>query len=393
MSEPDIDALVIGAGIQGAGVTQALAAAGWRVACLERSVVAAGTSRRSSKLIHGGLRYLEGLHLGLVRESLRERAILLRIAPHLVRLVPFFLPVYGDSNRGPLKIRAGLSLYALLGGLGQVARFQAVPPGAWDSLDGLRTNGLRAVFRYQDGQTDDAALCRAVVASAVELGATVSLGTQVVGAERSGDLWRVRFRTDEEVRELNARVVINAAGPWVNRILDRVTPAPRRREIELVGGTHIELPGRLDQGIYYTEAPQDRRAVFVMPWRGHVLVGTTEEPFSGDPTNHGPTPGEVSYLREVVAHAFPHLTDEPIDAWAGLRVLPRGEGAAFRRTREVALAVDDPKRPSFVTVYGGKLTGYRATAEKVRALLAGSLPPAKRLADTATLGLPDDPGQ
>ena len=198
----------------------------------------------------------------------------------------------------------------------------------------------------------------------------------------------MRYRTDEVVRELVARVVVNAAGPWANRVLDRVTPAPSRRSVELVGGTHIELAGRLGQGIYYTEAPQDRRAVFVMPWKGHVLVGTTETPYDGDPAEAAPSAEEVTYLREVARHAFAHLDGEPLDAWAGLRVLPKEEGAAFHRSREVILAVDDDARPSFLTIYGGKLTGYRATAERVLRRLAPRLGAAERKADTRTLRLP-----
>jgi len=388
MSSPDTDVLIIGAGVQGVGVAQAAAAAGHRVVCLERSRIAAGTSSRSSKLIHGGLRYLESFQLGLVRESLRERATLLRVAPHLVELVPFFVPVYHDTSRSAWKVRAGLSLYALLGGLGEDTRFQVVPRSAWGALDGLRTDGLRAVFRYLDGQTDDAALCRAVAASAAELGAVVLVGAEVVGANDDAAGWRVRYRTDEEVRELVARVVVNAAGPWVNRVLDRVTPAPPRRQVELVAGTHIELPGRLGQGIYYTEAPQDRRAVFVMPWKGHILAGTTETPYDGDPAKIGPTPEEVTYLREVVADVFPHLETEPLDAWAGLRVLPKADGVAFHRSREVILACDEAARPSFISIYGGKLTGYRATAARVMDRLSARLGAAERKADTRTLRLP-----
>ena len=388
MGAPDTDVLVIGAGVQGVGVAQAAAAAGHRVLCLERTHIAAGTSSRSSKLIHGGLRYLESFQLKLVRESLRERQILLRIAPHLVELVPFFIPVYHDTSRGPWTIRAGLSLYALLGNLRADARFQAVPRPAWPTLDGLNRDGLRAVFRYQDGQTDDAALCRSVAASAAELGAVVLEGAEVVGANHDAQGWRVRYQIDSEVRELVARVVVNATGPWANRLLDRVTPAPARREVELVSGTHLELPGRLGQGIYYAEAPQDQRAVFFMPWKGHVLVGTTEAPYDGDPATIAPTAGEVTYLREVTRHVFPDLDDEPLDAWAGLRVLPRAVGRAFHRPREVLLAEDRASRPTFVTLYGGKLTGYRATAERVLRRLAPSLPKAERLADTASLTLP-----
>ncbi|MEZ6021532.1 MAG: FAD-dependent oxidoreductase [Planctomycetota bacterium] len=177
------DVVVIGAGIQGVGAAQAMAAAGHSVRLLEREYPAAGTSSRSSKLIHGGLRYLETWQWSLVRSSLRERAILLRIAPHLVRLVPFHIPVYRGMRRGPLTIRAGLSLYALLGGLAKDARFSKLARADWSALDGLRTDGLKAVYRYFDGQTDDAALCRAVLASACELQAEFSLGAEVISGQ------------------------------------------------------------------------------------------------------------------------------------------------------------------------------------------------------------------
>lgn len=384
-------ALVIGAGIQGAGIAQALAAAGHEVLLVERSTIAAGTSSRSSKLIHGGLRYLESLQFSLVAESLAERRTLLTIAPHLVRLVPFHIPIYGKTSRSRLQIRAGLSLYCLLAGLGQDSRYRSIPRRDWDSLDGLRTEGLKGVYRYQDGQTDDAALCRAVTTSAAELGARVALGAEVLGGERRSDRWLVRLKLNDEVLEVDTRVVINAAGPWANSVLNGFAPAPRRREVELVGGTHIEVEGAMEKGIYYTEAPTDRRAVFVMPWRDHTLVGTTETPFSGDPGKVTPEPEEVDYLLGVLDNYFPDHSRKVLDAWAGLRVLPKGDGRAFHRSREVILSPDDERRPSFVTVYGGKLTGYRATAARVLALLQGNLPQAKAKADTKTLLLPSDP--
>ncbi|HIF40597.1 MAG TPA: glycerol-3-phosphate dehydrogenase/oxidase [Planctomycetes bacterium] len=384
-------ALVIGAGIQGAGITQALAAAGHEVLLVERSAIAAGTSSRSSKLIHGGLRYLENLQFSLVAESLTERRTLLKIAPHLVRLVPFYIPIYSQTTRSRLQIRAGLSLYALLGGLGEDSRYRSIPRPDWESLDGLQTEGLKGVYCYQDGQTDDAALCRAVTASAAELGARVALGAEVLGGERRSDRWLVRLRLNDEVLEVDTRLVINAAGPWANSVLNGFAPAPRRREVELVGGTHIEVEGAMERGIYYAEAPTDRRAVFVMPWRGHTLVGTTETPFSGDPSKVSPESEEVDYLLGVLDHYFPDHSREVLDAWAGLRVLPKGDGRAFRRSREVILSPDDERRPSFVTVYGGKLTGYRATAARVLTLLQGNLPEAQAKADTSTLLLPPDP--
>jgi len=401
-SDECFDVVVVGAGILGAGVAQALAAAGHSVSLLERLRPAAGTSSRSSKLIHGGLRYLESGQLGLVRESLTERAILLRIAPHLVRLVPFFLPVYRATRRGPWTLRAGLTLYSLLGGLRSGTGFSTVPRRDWAGLDGLKTDGLRAVFEYHDGQTDDAALCRAVVASASDLGAEVRLGAEVTSIVRSGEsastrgAWRVTWRNaDGTSRSASARAVVNAAGPWakavngLGRWEGRADWTPPARAVELVGGAHIELEGTLERGIYYTEAPSDGRAVFSIPWKGRILVGTTETPFTGDPSQVAPTQAEIDYLEAVHRAHFPGSQGARLDAWAGLRVLPKAEGRAFSRPREVLLAVDEPTRPSWMTLYGGKLTGYRHTAARVARVLERSLGAATRRADTKTLVLPE----
>lgn len=387
-SGASVDLVVIGGGIQGAGVLQAAAAAGYSAALLERREAAIGTSSRSSKLIHGGLRYLESFQFGLVRESLAERRILRRIAPHLVELVPFYIPVYRGMSRGKWMIRAGLTLYALLGGLRRSARFRSLPRSRWAELDGLDTEGLTAVFRYHDGQTDDAALCRAVLSSAIELGALSDAGAEVTGVERDGELWRVRYRRGGEEHDVRARAVVNAAGPWANRVSALADPAPPMREVDLVGGTHIEIEGSLEEGIYYTEAPSDQRAVFSIPWKGHIMVGTTEEPFDGDPAEVRPTQREIDYLLEVHRRYFPRSTGKLIDAWAGLRVLPRAEGAAFDRPRDVTLVGNDRERPDWITIYGGKLTGYRHTAQEVLAELRGTLPRRTAVADTRTLRLP-----
>ncbi|MEM9803226.1 MAG: FAD-dependent oxidoreductase [Planctomycetota bacterium] len=306
----DVDVLVIGGGIQGVGVLQAAAADGRSAALLERREAAIGTSSRSSKLIHGGLRYLESYQFQLVRESLAERKILLQIAPHLVRLVPFHIPVYRSTSRGPWTIRAGLSLYATLGGLRRTARFESLPRSSWGTLDGLELDGLKAVYRYRDGQTDDAALCRAVLASAIELGALADGGAEVVRVERDGDRWRVHHRRDGGERSVRAKTVVNATGPWVNRVNALAQPAPPIREIDLVGGTHIEIAGHLERGIYYVEAPTDRRAVFSIPWKGRIMVGTTERTYDGDPARIAATDEETSYLLDVHRRYFPKADGE-----------------------------------------------------------------------------------
>src|ERR1700759_70397 len=164
------DVIVIGGGVHGAGVLQAAAAAGYTSLLIEKRALASGTSSKSSKLIHGGLRYLESAQFSLVRESLRERAIMLRTASELVELKRFYIPVYRDTRRRPWQLKIGLALYALLGGFGPGTRFGSVPKANWGKLDGLKTEGLDAVVWYHDGQTDDVLLTRAVVDSARAMG-------------------------------------------------------------------------------------------------------------------------------------------------------------------------------------------------------------------------------
>jgi glycerol-3-phosphate dehydrogenase len=178
----DYDVIVVGGGIHGAGVLQAAMAAGYSGLLIEKRGLASGTSSRSSKLIHGGLRYLESGQFGLVRESLRERAIHLRIAPDLVHLKAFYIPIYRDTRRRPWQLELGLSMYALLGGFAAGTGFGRVPRRQWSALDGLETQGLDAVVRYHDAQTDDAELTRAVVRSAQDLGGELAMPASFIGA-------------------------------------------------------------------------------------------------------------------------------------------------------------------------------------------------------------------
>lgn len=386
------DLVIIGGGIHGVGIAQAAAARGWSVLVLEQTDIASGTSSRSSKLIHGGLRYLESGKFSLVRECLNERALLLKLAPQLVQLKPFHIPVYRHTQRRPWQLQAGLSLYALLGGLQPATRFRRVPHSQWNNLDGLETTGLQVVFQYYDAQTDDAALTRAVMRSAQELGARLIMPATFTAAQSNAQGSIVEYQYDGKIETCNASVLVNAAGPWVQQVLSRITPTPTQRNIDLVQGTHIVVPGKLTQGIYYVEAPTDGRAVFVMPWQGNTLVGTTESVYHGDPGEVKPLPQEQAYLLQTLAHYFPqHRTQQHILATtAGLRVLPADEGAAFSRSRETILHLDQPDHPNnarLLTVYGGKLTTYRLTAERVVARLAGVLPRRKMVADTRELRL------
>jgi glycerol-3-phosphate dehydrogenase len=383
------DAIVIGGGVHGAGVLQAVAAAGHSALLIERRGLASGTSSKSSKLIHGGLRYLESAQFSLVRESLRERAINLRIAAELVELKPFFIPVYGDTRRRPWQLNLGLWMYALLGGFGAGTRFGAVPRGDWPSLDGLKTQGLDAVIRYHDAQTDDALLTRAIVQSALELGAEVLMPASFVGASLREDGVTVNVTSNGEARQLSARVMVNAAGPWAPQVARAVTPGIFVPDVDLVQGTHIVLPFALSAGIYYVESPMDGRAVFVMPWYGATLIGTTETPYVGEPENVHPLEAEEDYLLAVVHHYFPGLNHfsraDITQRFAGLRVLPAASQAAFDRSRETIFSTDRDSRPRVLGIYGGKLTGWRAAAAHVLERIGPSLPAAQRRAATDQL--------
>ena len=380
------DIVVIGGGIHGVGVAQAAAVRGYRIRLLEQGALASGTSSRSSKLIHGGLRYLESGQLRLVRESLLEREILLAIAPSLVERKAFHIPVYADSRRKPAYIATGLLLYRLLA-RGPYGSFQRIPARQWDTLDGLKTAGLKAVFRYYDAQTDDVALTEAVARSAEEFGAEIQTGTRVIGIERTTLGYEVRFVRNGSVESCLALTVVNATGPWVAQTLSRVSPAPPRLNHDLVQGAHIVTEGTLAHGVYYTEAPADGRAVFVMPWRGRVLTGTTETLYVGDPGRVAPTASEIAYLQEVLTTYFPGLSARVESSFAGLRVLLKTAQGLNARARGTVFLTDDPT-PRLVSIFGGKLTDYRRTAEQVLARFRGVLPDRAPRVDTKRLVLP-----
>lgn len=382
------DVVVIGAGIQGAGVAQAAAAAGYSVLVLEQTAPAAGTSSKSSKLIHGGLRYLESAQFGLVWESLRERALLLKLAPELVKLQPLHIPLYKDSKRSPFMIRAGLSLYALLAGLDKNALFRSLPKSDWDHLDGLKQDNLRAIFRYYEAQTDDAALTRAVLHSAQILGAELHMPARFLSAQRDASCCKVTYEMAGRQDSISCRVLVNCAGPWVQEVLKRVQPILASPEVDLVQGSHLLLPPLLKQ-YFYLEAPQDQRAVFALPWQGKLLLGTTERLHTEAPEKAHCTLAEQEYLLATLQHYFPHLqiVSGSIESFAGLRVLPRSDKKAFKRTREVLFAVDNEYQPRVLSVMGGKLTTYRETAQVAMSRLQPSLPGKIARADTSRLPL------
>lgn len=381
-----VDICIIGGGIQGCGLAQAAAAAGYRVVLLEQHALAGATSGASSKLIHGGLRYLETLQFGLVAESLRERERLIRLAPELVRRVPFYIPVYKDTSRRPWQIFTGLSVYALLGKLKATSCFRKIPQSQWEQLDQIRTDGLQTVFQYYDAQTDDAALTRAVMYSACELGAELLCPARFNSAVLKNNRYEVEFEQDAQRHKLITTCLVNAAGPWVSSVQEAITPVVKPPSVELIQGAHLVLEHAAPRGVYYVESPQDRRAVFIMPWFGKTLIGTTETRVSGDPAQIQPTPHEVEYLLAIMRFYFPHSRDEIASTFAGARVLPVSDKHAFRRPRDT-MFFQDPQLPGYLGLMGGKLTGYRATALKAVNAISDWLPTRIRKADTADIPL------
>jgi glycerol-3-phosphate dehydrogenase len=383
----EVDVVIVGGGIHGVGVAQAAAAAGYSTLVVEKQGLAAGTSCKSSKLIHGGLRYLESFEFSLVRESLRERELLLTLAPELIKRKKFFIPIYPETSRRPWWVGVGLLAYATLAGFSKHTRFHRVPSEAWENLDGLKTKGLQTVYQYWDAQTDDAALTRAVMRSASALGAELLCPAMFISAQVDAGGVEVKVASDGQEQEIRAKVLVNAAGPWAAQVLAMVVPELQPLAVDNVAGSHIELSGQIAQGCYYLEVESDKRAVFVMPKGDRTLVGTTERIYRDDPDTIEATDEAICYLLEVYRKYFPARDSAVLDSWAGLRVLPATSGAAFKRSRETQLPVDDEQTPRILSVFGGKLTGYRATAEKIMSILCKTLPVREAIADTRKLKL------
>jgi len=357
------DVVVIGAGIQGAGVAQAAAAYGYKTLIIEQfSEAGSGTSCKSSKLIHGGLRYLESRQFKLVRECLQERKILLKNAPQLVKLIPFYIPVYSHSLRPAWLIFLGLCLYSLF----SFKPFSIIKKSQWHTLDGLNTHQLKTVFKYYDAQTDDKALTQAVIQSAQQLGADIQYNAEFIASHIQKDRHHLTYLKNNTESQIKCRCIINCAGPWVVNTQQKISPQLPIPDIDLVAGSHIIINRKTIAGAYYIEA-SDKRAVFVMPWKNeHTLIGTTETLFSGDINNVQPTDHEINYLLDTYNRYFNQQITHTniIDRFAGLRVLPKSSHSAFNKPRE-SLVIPNQETPALITLIGGKLTAYRASSETV----------------------------
>ncbi|MCI0546794.1 MAG: glycerol-3-phosphate dehydrogenase/oxidase [Candidatus Rokubacteria bacterium] len=401
LPEHTFDALVIGGGMAGAGVARDLALRGAAVALVEKADFASGTSSRSSKLIHGGLRYLELAEFRLVRESLRERRHLERLAPHLVRPLPFLVPVYRGGTRGLITVRIGMWLYDLLTPGKTTERYRVLRAVEALALEpAIKAEDLRgAGYYFDDLLVLPERLCLENALSAARHGARVLNYCQVEGFVRGAagiEGVTVRDLVTGQVSTIRARVVVNAAGPWVDRVreLAGVRDAGPR-VVRTTKGIHCLLPQVTERAVYLSTG--DDRMIFVIPWRGFSLVGTTDTDFDGDPDRVWATREEVIYLLDAVHAALPDRRvslDHVRYTYAGVRPLAWAPGpSASRLSREHKVVSE--AGGSFLSVTGTKLTCFRSLAEAVGDLVMERLArrAASRSARLSLDGLDEDVGK
>ena len=397
ISKNQFDVIVIGAGINGAGIARDAAMRGLKVLLLDKGDIGGGTSSWSTRLIHGGLRYLEHGEFGLVRESLRERECLLNIAPHLVRPLPILVPIYKHARRGPLTMRAGMFVYDALSFDKTLPRHRML--SAAETLQrspGLNREGLLGAAIYFDAHLEFAErLVLENALSAVEHGATVVTYSRVnklhveagevrgvefteefrgssptpgslAGQPRWGG--SVREGSDEERHSVSARIVINAAGPWVDQLLTKASPSSQR----LIGGTkgsHIivaQFSGAPASALYI-EAETDRRPFFVIPWNGNYLIGTTDIRYEGDLDHVRIDNEEIDYLLRETNRAIPAANldrDKILYTYSGVRPLAFTDDKDEQSITRRHFIRHHPAIRGLLSIVGGKLTTYRSLAEQ-----------------------------
>jgi len=395
-AEADYELIVIGAGINGAAIAREAAVAGLKVLIVERGDIGSGTSSASSRLIHGGLRYLEHAEVGLVYESLRERERLLANAPHLVEPLELCIPIYRGARRGRWQIGVGLALYDLLSAGKSLPRRRLFGREALlAKMPGLRSEGLVGGASYYDAQVRyPERLVLENVRDAVDHGAVLETYTRVtrVRVER-GRVAGVDWQSARGSGGARASLVVNAAGPWVDEVLGPI------RHTRLIGGTkgsHIVVPpfpGAPSNGVY-VEAGTDHRPFFILPWNGLLLIGTTDERYEGDPGSAAIDARERAYLAAETERVFPGaagLAERVLYTQTGIRPLPyTRRGAEGSITRRHVVRRHRAARGLY-SIVGGKLTTHRALAEDVLTKLQSELPRPVRRDVTHARPLPGAP--
>jgi len=381
MNMNTFDVIVIGAGINGAGIARDAAKRGLSVLLVDKADVGSGTSSWSTRLIHGGLRYLEQAEFGLVRESLRERETLLKIAPHLVRQLPILFPIYENSRRGPRKIRTGMLLYDLLSFDKSLPWHQILSRDeALERVPGLNQEGLISAVVYNDAQVEfpERLVLENVLAAQLS-GATILTYTRVTKLLTAADrCLGVEFvDTSGSKQKASGELVVNAAGPWVDKLLAGVTESSER----LIGGTkgsHIVVrpfPGAPSCALY-VEAAGDGRPFFVIPWNGRYLIGTTDIRFTDDPDDAWTELWEVDYLLNETNRVFPgaKLSRRNISfTYSGVRPLPYTANQREASITRRHFVRQHPRLKNLLSVVAGTLTTNRSLAQECVDLIAVKL--------------------
>jgi glycerol-3-phosphate dehydrogenase len=368
------DLVVIGGGMAGAGVARDAALRGHRTLLLERKDFAFGTTSRSSKLIHGGLRYLELFDFGLVRESLRERERLARLAPHLVRPLPFLVPVYRGAKRGMFMIRIGMKLYDLLTPGKRTDHYRTITANETMRLERFLEprDLLGSGYYFDDLLLLPERLCLENVLSAQRWGATVYnyaevMGIRNVAPSAVGGNWEVEVRgvLDGAQARVTARVVVNATGPWADQVRQLAGVDGGRRCVRTTKGIHLLLPRVTDHAVYIA-AKRDDRMFFVIPWQQFTLVGTTDTDFKGDLDRLAATREEVQYLMHETQRVFPAagMREEDIYyTYSGVRPLSFEEGKSASTVSRAHKVIPEGESGTFLSITGTKLTCFRSLAE------------------------------
>jgi glycerol-3-phosphate dehydrogenase len=378
-SSSDYDLAIIGGGINGCGIARDAAGRGWRVHLCDRADLAAGTSSASTKLIHGGLRYLEHYEFRLVREALMEREVLWGIAPHIIWPLRFVLP-HHRRLRPAWLLRLGLFLYDHLGGRKRLPPTRTVRLHADRAGNVLKPEFVLG-FEYSDCWVEDSRLVVLNARDAADHGATIAPRTACVGAQRVDGLWRVELRdmATGERRTIRARALVNAAGPWVGEVASTVIRPNAPASVRLVRGSHIVVSRLYDHESCYIFQNADGRIFFLIPYeRDFTLIGTTDEDFTGDPAGVHATATEIDYLcRSTSAYLRVPVTPQMVVwSYSGVRPLfDDGSSAPQAATRDYVLKLDAPQgTPALLSVFGGKLTTYRRLAESALGMLSPFLP-------------------
>jgi len=390
------DLAIIGGGINGCGVARDAAGRGYSVFLCEMGDLGQGTSSRSTKLIHGGLRYLEQYAFRLVREGLAEREVIWRIAPHIVHPLRFVLPQRAGL-RPAWMLRAGLFLYDHLGGRQRLPGTRVLDLATDSAGAPLKAGIFKTGFEYSDCWVDDARLVVLNARDAADRGAVIRPRTRALAAARSGDAWHLEVAdTASGVRQtVAARALVNAAGPWVAQVQRTSLGSELSGSVRLVQGSHIVVPKLFEHGRAYIFQNPDGRIVFAIPYEGDfTLIGTTDRDYAGDPADVAAASEEIAYLCAAASAAFAREVrpEEIVWSYSGVRPLhDDGTVEAKTASRDYVLQLDaKPGSPPLLSIIGGKITTYRRLAEAVIERLASHLPRAQGQAAgwTGTTPLP-----